>query len=48
METRREEMELELERELEAVNRFAKTPLTAEEGYLFPVRLCDNEGDRGF
>ena len=48
METRREEMELELERELEAVNRFAKTPLTAEEVYTFSVRLCDNEVDRDF
>ena len=34
--------------ELEVVNRFAKTPLTAEEVYIFPVRLCDNEVDRDF
>ncbi len=40
--------ELEMAAELEALNRFAKTPLTAEEVYLFPVRLCDNEVDRDF
>jgi len=37
---------LEYEKELAEVNRFAKTPLTAEEVYLFTVRLCDNEVDR--
>ena len=34
--------------ELEQINRFAKTPLTAEEVYTFTVRLCDNEVDRDF
>ena len=34
--------------ELEQINRFAKTPLTAEEVYTFAVRLCDNEVDRDF
>ena len=29
--------------ELAEINRFARTPLTAEEVYCFAVRLCDNE-----
>ena len=33
---------------LEAVNRFAKTPLAAEQVYTFSLRLCDNEVDRDF
>lgn len=37
--------ELEPE-ELEAINRFAKTALRAEEVYTFSVILCDNEIDR--
>ena len=32
--------------ELEAINAFAKTELTAEEVYTFSVLLCDNEVDR--
>ena len=32
--------------ELEQVNRLSRRPLTAEEVYLFTVRLCDNEVDR--
>lgn len=32
--------------ELEALNRFTKTPLTQESVYLFQVRLCDNQVDR--
>lgn len=32
--------------ELEALNRFTKTPLTQEMVYLFQVRLCDNQVDR--
>lgn len=32
--------------ELEAINAFAKTALTAEEVYTFSVILCDNEVDR--
>ena len=35
-----------MERELEAVNRFAKTVLTEEQVYIFSVRLCDNDVDR--
>ncbi len=31
---------------MEAINRFAKTALTAEEVYTFSVILCDNEVDR--
>ena len=34
--------------ELVCINRFAKSPLTAEEVYTFAVRLCDNEVDRDF
>lgn len=34
--------------ELALVNRYARTPLTAEEVYVFSVRLCDNEVDRDF
>lgn len=34
--------------DLEAVNRLAKTPLTAEQVYVFALRLCDNEVDRDF
>ncbi len=33
-------------RELEALNRFTKTPLVEAQVYLFSVRLCDNEVDR--
>ena len=32
--------------ELAAVNRFSRRELTAEEVYLFAVRLCDNQTDR--
>ena len=31
------------EAELAAINRFAKSPLRAEEVYTFSLRLCDNE-----
>ena len=34
--------------ELAEINRFARTPLTAEEVYCFAVRLCDSEVDRDF
>lgn len=34
------------DKELEEINRFAKTPLKAEEVYTFSMRLCDNEVDR--
>ena len=46
-------MEMQKERELAAkelayINRFAKTELTAQDVYVFSVRLCDNEVDRDF
>lgn len=34
--------------ELEAINRFAKAELTAEQVYTFSVVLCDNEVDRDY
>lgn len=39
---------MEMWRELEEINRFAKAELTAEQVYVFSVRLCDNEVDRDF
>ena len=39
---------MDMREELEAVNRYAKTALTEEQVYVFPVRLCDNEVDRDF
>ncbi len=36
------------EAELEAINAFAKTELTAEQIYTFSVVLCDNEVDRDY
>ena len=32
--------------ELEKINRYSKTPLTAEQVYRFQVRLCDDQPDR--
>ena len=37
-----------IEAELEAINAFAKTELSAEQVYTFSVVLCDNEVDRDF
>lgn len=34
--------------ELELINTWSKKPLTAQEVYVFSVRLCDNEVDRDF
>ena len=34
------------EEELAQINRYARTPLGAEEVYTFALRLCDNEVDR--
>lgn len=39
---------LDTQAELEIINRFAKTELTAEQVYTFSVVLCDNEVDRDF
>lgn len=34
--------------QLEKINRLARTPLTAEQVYVFSVRLCDDAVDRDF
>ena len=34
--------------QLEAINRLAKTPLTAEQAYVFSLRLCDDQPDRDY
>ena len=36
------------ERQLERVNMQSKTPLKAEEVYVFAVRLCDDQVDRDY
>ncbi len=36
------------EKTMEKINRFAKTPLSPEEVYVFTLTLCDNEVDRDF
>ena len=36
------------EEDLAAINRLAKGTLSAEEVYIFPLRLCDNEVDRDY
>lgn len=36
------------EEDLELINRHTKSPLRAEQVYVFAVRLCDNEVDRDF
>ncbi len=36
------------DKDLEAINRFARSPLKAEEIYTFSLILCDNEVDRDF
>ncbi len=33
---------------LEKINRYSKSPLTAEQVYCFDVRLCDDQPDRDF
>ena len=51
MEIRKEQREtagVPPEEELAEINRFARTPLKAEEVYAFSLRLCDNEVDRDF
>lgn len=35
-------------RQLEKINLYSKTPLTAEQVYCFSVRLCDDQPDRDF
>ena len=39
---------MDIREELNYINQFAKTALTEEQVYAFPVRLCDNEVDRDF
>ncbi len=36
------------EQALEKINRYSKSPLTAEQVYCFDVRLCDDQPDRDF
>ena len=35
-------------RQLEAINRLTKSPLSAEQVYVFSLRLCDDQPDRDF
>lgn len=39
---------LSSEKELELINNYTRTPLTADDVYTFTVTLCDNEIDRDF
>lgn len=39
---------LSTEKELELINSYTRTPLKAEDVYIFTVTLCDNEIDRDF
>ena len=39
---------LSAEKELELINSYTRTPLKAEDVYIFTVTLCDNEIDRDF
>ena len=39
---------LSSEKELELINNYTRTPLTADDVYTFSVTLCDNEIDRDF
>ncbi len=41
-------MDMKIERELELINTFTRSPLTAEDVYIFSVTLCDNEVDRDY
>ncbi len=41
-------MNMTAEKELELINGYTRSPLTAEEVYIFTVTLCDNETDRDF
>lgn len=36
------------EADMDKINRVSKTPLTADQVYIFGMRLCDNEVDRDF
>ena len=39
---------LSAEKELELINNYTRSPLTADDVYVFSVTLCDNEIDRDF
>lgn len=39
---------LSVEKELELINNYTRSPLTADDVYIFTVTLCDNEIDRDF
>lgn len=39
---------LSAEKELELINNYTRSPLTADDVYVFNVTLCDNEIDRDF
>ena len=39
---------LSTEKELELINNYTRSPLTADDVYIFSVTLCDNEIDRDF
>ncbi len=41
-------MNMKIDRELELINGYTRSPLTAEDVYIFSVTLCDNEVDRDF
>ncbi len=41
-------MNMTIEKEMELINGYTRSPLTAEEVYIFTVTLCDNETDRDF
>ncbi len=41
-------MNMTIDKELELINGYTRSPLTAEDVYIFSVTLCDNEVDRDF
>ncbi len=41
-------MNMTTDKELELINGYTRSPLTAEDVYIFTVTLCDNEIDRDF
>lgn len=41
-------MNMKIEKELELINNYTRSPLTQEDVYIFSVTLCDNEVDRDF
>ncbi len=41
-------MNMTIDKELELINGYTRSPLTAEDVYVFSVTLCDNEIDRDF